>query len=39
MADRPTVSPAEAYIFKTVAHALKAGKPRPTFTVIQGGAA
>jgi hypothetical protein len=44
MADNPAVSPAEAFIFRSVADALKNGEPtqlqrRPAFTVIQGGAA
>jgi hypothetical protein len=39
MADRPTVSPAEAHIFKIVADALKTGRPRPTLSVIQSGVA
>jgi hypothetical protein len=39
MADRPTVSPAEAHVFRTVAHALKTCKPSPAFSVIEGGAA
>jgi hypothetical protein len=39
MADRPTVSPAEAYVFRTVADALKVARPKPMLTVIQGGAA
>jgi hypothetical protein len=34
MADRPTVSPAEAHIFKTVADALKKGKSRPQTKTI-----
>lgn len=43
MADRPTISPAEAHIFRTVADALKIATPHqggtPALTVIQGGAA
>ena len=39
MAERPTVSAAEAHIFKTVADALKVARPKPTLTVIQGGVA
>jgi hypothetical protein len=44
MADNPSVSSAEAFIFRSVADVLKNGKPaqlqrRPAFTVIQGGAA
>jgi uncharacterized tellurite resistance protein B-like protein len=39
MADRPTVSPAEAHVFRTVADALKVARPKPRLTVIQGGAA
>jgi len=39
MAERPTVSAAEAHIFRTVADALKVARPKPTLTVIQGGVA
>jgi hypothetical protein len=42
MADKNSISPAEAHVFRTVAEALQAGGAaarKPTLTVIQGGAA
>ena len=39
LAERPTVSAAEAHIFKTIADALRIARLKPALTVIQGGAA